>query len=77
MLLYTFMHNFFHILEERIRFAQQIQVKAKRVEYKYKNKNNNTCIKINYVQKTCRVAVYSIVGFIQIFLNSNTLRFSI
>ena len=32
------MHNFFHILEQRIGFAQQIQVKAKLVEYKYESK---------------------------------------
>ena len=29
---------FLHILEQRIGFAQQIQVKAKLVEYKYENK---------------------------------------
>ena len=28
---------FLHILEQRIEFAQQIQVKAKLVEYKYEN----------------------------------------
>ena len=33
------MHSFFlHILEQRIGFAQQIQVKPKLVEYKYENK---------------------------------------
>ena len=38
MLLLMFMHDFLHILEERIGFAQQIEVNPKLVEYKYENK---------------------------------------
>ena len=37
-LLCMLMNNCLHILEQRIGYTQQIQVKAKLVEYKYENK---------------------------------------